>query len=64
MTFESTIFPDETHLYAVTLDDPSAYQPQAHIFWSEKVPWLHVDDGLPQHAKGLQDAAQKGETLL
>ena len=63
-SFESDVFPDETHLYAVTLDDPSSYRPTAHIFWSEHLPWLQVADSLPKHPKGLQHAAQAGGKLL
>ena len=63
-SFESQIFPGETHLYAATLDDPSAYSPAAHIFWSERVPWANVVDALPKHVKGLQYAVQNGQELL
>jgi len=64
MTFETSIFPTETHFYAQTLDTPEKYTPQAHLFWSEKVPWLSMSDDLPKYPKGLQDAAQNGKTLL
>ena len=64
LSFETTVFPDETHLYAVTLRDPSLYRPTAHIFWSERLPWVHPSDGLPRHPKGLQDAASQGKTLI
>jgi len=57
-SFESEVFPDETHLYAATLDDPGTYRPTAHIFWSERLPWVRFDDGLPRYPKGSQDAAQ------
>lgn len=64
LSFETEVFPDETHLYAATLDDPSIYRPSAHIFWSERLPWVQVADDLPKHPKGLQDAAAKGAPLL
>ena len=64
MSFESEVFPTETHLYAPTLDNPELYQPTAHIFWSEHLPWVRVTDDLPKHEKGLQAAAKVGETLL
>ncbi len=64
LSFESEVFPDETHVYAVTLNDPGIYVPTAHIFWSERLPWVTVNDTLPKHAKGLQDAAAKGVSLL
>lgn len=64
LSFETDIFPEETHLYAATLDNPEYYKPEAHIFWSERLPWIQEVDKLPKHEKGLQDAAQKGENLL
>ncbi|WP_339758232.1 GFA family protein [uncultured Hoeflea sp.] len=57
-SFETEVFPDETHLYAASLDDPSLYRPTAHIFWSEHLPWVEALDDLPRHEKGLQHAAQ------
>jgi hypothetical protein len=63
-SFETEVFADETHLYAVTLDDPTPYRPTAHIFWSERLPWVQVADDLPKHPKGLQHAAQTGKRLL
>lgn len=64
LSFETEIFNNETHLYAVTLDNPAVYKPTAHIFWSERLPWVNVFDELPTHEKGLQDAAKNGQTLL
>lgn len=36
-----------------TLDDRDALRPQAHIWVSEKLAWLSIDDGLPQHPRGF-----------
>ena len=52
-SFESEVFPGELHLYAPSLDDPALYQPSAHIFWSERLPWVQVADDLAKHAKGM-----------
>ncbi|HEY2357308.1 MAG TPA: GFA family protein [Phenylobacterium sp.] len=35
-----------------SLDEPSALRPNMHIWVSEKLDWLAIDDGLPQFAKG------------
>jgi hypothetical protein len=35
-----------------TLDDPAAIVPEMHIWVSEKVAWLTLADGLPQHPRG------------
>ena len=32
-----------------TLDDPNALAPNMHIFTSTRLPWLKLDDGLPQY---------------
>ena len=33
-------------------DDQKLFQPTEHIWDSEKISWLRLDDGLPQHAMG------------
>ncbi|MDW3222938.1 MAG: GFA family protein [Paracoccaceae bacterium] len=55
MSFESSRWPGEVHLYPVTLDDPSDYVPDLHCYVSERLTWLHVVDDLPKHA-GSADA--------
>ena len=35
-----------------TLDDPDALPPQMHIWVSEKLAWVTIDDGLPQFPQG------------
>ena len=47
MAYRSTRWPDEMHFYAATLDDPAAYQPTAHSHSAERLPWIHLSDGLP-----------------
>lgn len=32
-----------------SLDDPSLFKPQMHIYVASKQPWLVIDDGLPQY---------------
>ena len=63
-SFETEVLPDETHLYAASLNEPQLYKPTAHIFWSERLPWVTVNDDLPKHDKGLQHAAESGVSLL
>ena len=36
-----------------TLDDPGALAPDVHIWVSRKLPWVRLDDGLPQHDEGF-----------
>ncbi len=54
MSFESTKWPDEIHLYAASLDDPSLYKPQMHSHWDERLSWSAWQDDLPKH-KGSAD---------
>lgn len=36
-------------LTLASLDDPAALKPVAHVWVEDKLPWLVIDDGLPQH---------------
>jgi hypothetical protein len=50
----STLFSrrDSAGVMGVTvgsLDDPSVFKPQIHIFVASKQPWVTIDDGLPQY---------------
>lgn len=40
---------DTLGVTAGSLDDPSLFKPQMHIYVASKQPWLVIDDGLPQH---------------
>jgi len=52
LTYEADKFPGDVHLYGPTLLDRSLFRPQAHIFWSEHVPWLGGEENLPRLPKG------------
>ncbi len=49
MTYQFDGWPEETHLYASTLEDPAQFQPTAHFHYAEKLPWLHITDELPKY---------------
>ena len=40
-------------LSLASLEDPSALAPQAHIWVQDKLPWVRIDDGLPQFPQAL-----------
>ncbi len=44
------LWPDEIHLFAATLDDPSSFVPEAHYHYAERVSWIEIDDDLPRFA--------------
>ena len=50
MSFESTAWPGEIHLYAVSLEDPGGYEPQLHCHYAERLEWLSIEDDLPRYA--------------
>lgn len=52
LSYETEDYPEETHLYAASLDDPALYKPAAHIFWSERLPWTAESGTLPKFDKG------------
>ncbi|MEO1198768.1 MAG: GFA family protein [Pseudomonadota bacterium] len=54
MTFAADRFAGETHFYAATMDAPETYVATAHVYMAEKLPWIHLDDGLPQHQGPLE----------
>jgi len=55
MTYQADIWPDETHLYAATMDDPASFDPQAHFHYAERLPWLVIGDDLPKYAASAED---------
>lgn len=57
LTYQNDIRTGEIDLYATTLDDPSAFAPGLHVFWNERLPWLHISDDLPKHEAARQMAS-------
>ena len=45
MTYQADIWPDETHLYAATMDDPTQFRAEAHYHYAERLAWLTGFDG-------------------
>ena len=51
LSFISSRWPGEMHLYAATLDDPSEYSPDLHCYTSEHLDWLNIEDNKPRYPK-------------
>ena len=49
ISFESTRWPGEIHLYGVSRDDPENYKPDLHCHTQEHLEWLIIEDDLPKH---------------
>ena len=43
--------PDTLDFSLATLDEPGRVRPGFHIFWSSRIPWMQIDDGLPKYDK-------------
>jgi hypothetical protein len=43
--------PETLDFSVVTLDDPEAFPPEYHIFWSSRINWFNPDDDLPRHER-------------
>ncbi len=54
MTYQFDGWPDETHLYAATLDEPGRFVPQAHYHYAERLPWLFISDDLPKYSASAE----------
>ena len=49
MAYASARRPGETDFYAASLEDPSDFRPESHVYVAEKLPWIHLADDLPKH---------------
>lgn len=49
MGFEAEHYAGGMHLYAASLEDPTRFEPQFHVNWGDKLPWLPMKDDLPKH---------------
>jgi hypothetical protein len=43
--FQSSRWPGEIHVTLASLDSAEGLEPQAHAYWSSRVPWLDWDGG-------------------
>jgi hypothetical protein len=60
---ESTRHPDQIDVVLANLHGPIDREPQAHIYFDDRVSWVHVEDGLPRlgGASGVEPRAGAGE---
>lgn len=50
MTYGNDHLPDEVHLYAASLEDPSDIVTTRHVFVEEQLDWIEIQDDLPRFA--------------
>lgn len=45
----------EIDVTLASLDDTAGLAPQMHVWTAEKLPWVRLDDGLPQYPAGYSE---------
>jgi hypothetical protein len=50
LTYRHQARPEEIDVTLASLDAAAALAPQLHVWVSDKLPWVRIDDGLPQFA--------------
>jgi len=52
LTYRTAARPAEIDLTLATLDEAARFVPQVHLWVADKLPWVSINDGLPQYAGG------------
>ncbi len=50
LTYAHAKRPDEVDISLVAFDVPGQFAPTCHIWVADKLPWVSIADGLPQHS--------------
>ena len=53
LTFHNEARAAEIDVTLATLDDPTLIAPQMHLWVGDKLPWVSINDGRPQHRAGI-----------
>jgi hypothetical protein len=51
LIFLSAVNVDEVDVTVCTFDDPTSVTPADHTWTEDQLPWIHLTDGLPAHAR-------------
>ena len=51
--------PDSIDITAGSLDDPSGLEPDDHVWFDRRVPWLKFEDGLPRYGLSRKDSVKE-----
>lgn len=54
ISFEGEAWPDELHIHVALMKDAALFEPEGHTYVRNRLPWVHMDDGLPTHDKFSQ----------
>jgi hypothetical protein len=50
LTYQHQARAEEIDVTLASLDAPAALAPRDHLWVQDKLPWVRINDGLPQHA--------------
>lgn len=50
LTYQHALRSGEIDFTLASLEDPSMYAPQVHIWVQDKLSWVQINDGLPQYS--------------
>ncbi len=51
IAYQDERLPGMIYFFLGALDEPEAFPPRHHAWEEQRLPWLHIDDGLPRHAR-------------
>jgi hypothetical protein len=51
LTYEHAARAGDIDVTLTSFDDPAEFAPRAHIWVEDKLPWIYIEDGLPQFPK-------------
>jgi arsenate reductase len=52
ISYQSSNWPDETHLFQASFDTPEQFEPNRHVLFDEHLPGFDLYDDLPRYAPG------------
>ena len=58
MGFEADHYQGGMHLYAASLEYPDEFEPEFHVNYQSKLPWLQMNDDLPKYDGKLLHAPE------
>jgi hypothetical protein len=56
ITYRHSERAEDIDVALATLDEPQRLAAEAHVWVADKLPWMQISDGLPQHAGGMPPA--------
>lgn len=58
MAFDAEHYAGEIHIYAASMREPEKFNPEFHVYYQSKLPWLKLEDTMPKYEGTLYQASQ------